>query len=129
MRLAKQTVEYERQAWRIARRNCECGSIINPMNAEDLKVYACPQCRSNLKATAGSLECANCGKSYQTHDGIPDFLLEDLGRSAHPVLRKVRKDRSAGPDLRNKAVVLAGSSSCHGTPSPPLCKQVGTARV
>lgn len=66
-------------------------AALNPMNAEHLKVYACPQWRSNLKATAGSLECANCGKSYQIHDGIPDFLLEDLVRSAHPVLRKVLK--------------------------------------
>jgi SAM-dependent methyltransferase len=62
----------------------------SPMNAEDLKVYACPQCRSNLKATAGSFECASCGKSYEIRDGIPDFLLEDPARSVHPVLRKVR---------------------------------------
>jgi SAM-dependent methyltransferase len=65
-------------------------AALSPMNAEDLKVYACPQCRSNLKATAGNLECTNCGKSYEIRDGIPDFLLEDLAQSAHPVLRKVR---------------------------------------
>jgi uncharacterized protein YbaR (Trm112 family) len=65
-------------------------AALSLMNAENLKVYACPQCRSNLKATAGSLECANCGKSYEICDGIPDFLLGDLARSAHPVLRRVR---------------------------------------
>lgn len=57
-------------------------AALSPMNAEDLKVYACPRCRSNLKATAGSLECANCGKSYEIRDGIPTSYLRIL-REAH----------------------------------------------
>jgi ubiquinone/menaquinone biosynthesis C-methylase UbiE len=42
------------------------------------------------------LFCEKCGVEYPLRSGIPDFILEDLSKSAHPILRSVsRFDRLA----------------------------------
>jgi SAM-dependent methyltransferase len=58
------------------------------MKPKLLEVLACPQCVAQLSCTAmdknpdgdvltGSLECAQCQKSYQIKDGIPRFVPGD----------------------------------------------------
>ena len=58
------------------------------MQTKLLEVLACPQCVSELSCTpmdknpdgdvlTGSLECAQCQKSYQIKDGIPRFVPGD----------------------------------------------------
>lgn len=57
--------------------------------AADLAAYACPRCKRRLRAEAGSLRCLACSKAYPVADGIPDFVLERLEKSADPVLRRM----------------------------------------
>ena len=58
--------------------------------------YVCPQCRSRLSSVTGSLLCERCGSRYPVKNAIPDFVVEDLSVSTHPILRSVsRIDRSA----------------------------------
>jgi SAM-dependent methyltransferase len=52
--------------------------------------YACPHCKRPVRADAAGLRCPACGKTYPIADGIPDFLGEDLARSADPELRRMR---------------------------------------
>jgi len=56
----------------------------------DFGVYACPTCKSLLCGEAGTLRCSACAKAYPIVEGIPDFILEELSRSADPVLRRMR---------------------------------------
>jgi SAM-dependent methyltransferase len=58
--------------------------------ANDLEVYACPVCKRLLRQEEGALHCQTCSKTYPISDGIPDFILEELSRSADPVLRRMR---------------------------------------
>ena len=36
------------------------------------------------------LRCSTCSQDYPIHEGIPDFIGEELSRSADPVLRRMR---------------------------------------
>ena len=56
----------------------------------DFNIYACPTCKGVLKRTDEALSCQACPATYPIVDGIPDFILEDLTRSPHPVLRGVK---------------------------------------
>ena len=63
------------------------------MSAEtsrELRVYACPVCKRRLLHEEGALRCPSCSQAYPIQDGIPDFILEELSRSADPVLRRMR---------------------------------------
>lgn len=60
-----------------------------PINKEDLEIYACPYCQGKLRAGDGTLQCYVCSKTYQVRGEIPDFIVGDLMRSTHPVLRRV----------------------------------------
>lgn len=54
---------------------------LSPLNAEDLKVYACLQCRSNLKAIADNLVCGNCGNMdlpLPARTQIPSCFVSEL---------------------------------------------------
>ncbi len=57
----------------------------------DFGIYVCPTCKGQLKPKDEALVCPVCQVTYPTVDGIPDFILEDLSRSTHPVLREVHK--------------------------------------
>jgi SAM-dependent methyltransferase len=51
--------------------------------------YVCPRCKHDLTVTDSSFECQVCGRWYPIEETIPDFILEDLRQSHHPVLRSV----------------------------------------
>jgi ubiquinone/menaquinone biosynthesis C-methylase UbiE/uncharacterized protein YbaR (Trm112 family) len=58
--------------------------------ANEFGVYACPECKRLLQRELGMLHCAACSRTYPIADGIPDFVGEELSRSADPVLRRMR---------------------------------------
>jgi len=58
--------------------------------------YVCPNCKLSLSAKGDGLLCQRCRVQYPVGRGIPDFILEDLSKSKHPVLRSVSQlDRLA----------------------------------
>jgi SAM-dependent methyltransferase len=58
--------------------------------------YVCPVCRLPLSSKMDRLFCQQCGVEYPVKNGIPDFILEDLSKSTHPILRSVpRLDKLA----------------------------------
>ena len=60
-------------------------------------IYVCPVCKGRLIRSADRLLCLMCRVTYPIAEGIPDFILEDLGQSTSPVLRSVKWiDRLAG---------------------------------
>jgi ubiquinone/menaquinone biosynthesis C-methylase UbiE/uncharacterized protein YbaR (Trm112 family) len=58
--------------------------------ASELGIYVCPACKRHLRQEADALRCPACSKAYPLREGIPDFILEELSRSADPVLRRMR---------------------------------------
>ncbi len=58
--------------------------------ASELGIYACPVCKRPLRQEEGVLRCSTCSQVYPIRQGIPDFILEELSRSADPVLRRMR---------------------------------------
>ena len=56
----------------------------------ELGIYACPACKRLLHQEEGVLRCPICFRAYPISEGIPDFILEELSRSADPVLRRMR---------------------------------------
>ena len=57
--------------------------------ASELGIYACPVCKRLLCQEEGALRCPTCSQAYAIKEGIPDFILEELSRSADPVLRRM----------------------------------------
>jgi len=51
--------------------------------------YVCPNCKLPLSTKASSLLCQRRGLEYLSENEIPDFVVEDLSKSQHPVLRSV----------------------------------------
>ena len=60
------------------------------LSGSELEVYVCPACKSHLMQEDGALRCPTCSKAYPMRQGIPDFVLEELSRSADPQLRRMR---------------------------------------
>ena len=58
--------------------------------ADEFGIYACPVCKRLLRHENALLRCSNCSQAYQIREGIPDFLCEELSRSADPELRRMR---------------------------------------
>jgi SAM-dependent methyltransferase len=58
--------------------------------ASELGIYACPGCKRGLRQEQGALRCPTCSQAYPIREGIPDFIGEELSRSADPVLRRMR---------------------------------------
>jgi ubiquinone/menaquinone biosynthesis C-methylase UbiE/uncharacterized protein YbaR (Trm112 family) len=58
--------------------------------ADEFGIYACPVCKRLLRRENALLRCSNCSQAYQIREGIPDFLCEELSRSADPELRRMR---------------------------------------
>src|ERR1017187_4193359 len=56
----------------------------------ELGIYACPACKRLLHQEEGVLRCPICFRAYPISEGNPDFILEELSRSADPVLRRMR---------------------------------------
>jgi SAM-dependent methyltransferase len=54
------------------------------------RIYACPVCKHLLHSQGGELRCPTCSQAYPVREGIPDFILEELSRSADPELRRMR---------------------------------------
>jgi len=57
---------------------------------KELGIYVCPACKRPLHREDGALHCPACSKTYPVKEGIPDFILEELSKSADPVLRRMR---------------------------------------
>ena len=53
--------------------------------------YVCLNCSSPLSANENRLLCEQCGLDYPVRNKIPDFIVEDLSKSQHPVLRSVSR--------------------------------------
>jgi len=53
--------------------------------------YVCPDCRLPLTSKKDGLFCQRCGAGYPIKNDIPDFVVEDLSKSTHPVLRSVSR--------------------------------------
>lgn len=51
--------------------------------------YVCPECRRPIASKDDFLVCQQCGTCYPVKHGIPDFVLEDLSKSEHQILRSV----------------------------------------
>jgi len=62
---------------------------IDETNAGGPAIYACPTCRRALHGSDSALQCPICSRQYPINDGIPDFILEDLSRSANPIFRRI----------------------------------------
>jgi ubiquinone/menaquinone biosynthesis C-methylase UbiE/uncharacterized protein YbaR (Trm112 family) len=58
--------------------------------ASEYATYVCPTCKRLLLGKEGVLRCQVCSTAYPIVEGIPDFILEELSRSADPVLRRMR---------------------------------------
>jgi len=56
----------------------------------ELGFYTCPVCKRLLRREEVVLRCPTCSQAYPIREGIPDFILEKLSRSADPVLRRMR---------------------------------------
>jgi SAM-dependent methyltransferase len=71
--------------------------IVGNTTTGDLGIYACPVCKRLLRQQDSALICVPCSQTFPIKEGIPDFLLEELSRSADPELRRMRFiDRMAG---------------------------------
>lgn len=58
--------------------------------------YVCPNCKLAICSNVDRLSCHRCGLEYPVRKGIPDFIVEDLSKSPHAILRSVsRLDRLA----------------------------------
>lgn len=58
--------------------------------------YVCPLCRRPMQVDQAAYVCPACRRRYPINDGIPDFILENLEQSTHPILRGVKSiDRLA----------------------------------
>jgi uncharacterized protein YbaR (Trm112 family) len=58
--------------------------------ASELGIYACPACKRLLRQEESVLRCPTCSQDYPIREGVPDFILEELSRSADPELRRMR---------------------------------------
>ena len=56
----------------------------------ELGIYTCPACKHPLRQEESALRCSTCCQAYPIREGIPDFIREELSRSADPVLRRMR---------------------------------------
>src|SRR3974390_2262026 len=57
---------------------------------KELDVYVCPVCKCRLSRQEAALVCRVCSNAYPIIGEIPDFIREELSRSADPVLRRMR---------------------------------------
>jgi ubiquinone/menaquinone biosynthesis C-methylase UbiE/uncharacterized protein YbaR (Trm112 family) len=59
--------------------------------ATELEIYVCPVCKRLLRQEYGLLRCSTCLKDYPIRaTAIPDFIVEELSKSADPVLHRMR---------------------------------------
>jgi SAM-dependent methyltransferase len=97
-----------------------------PSTASDLSIYACPVCKRLLRQEEAMLRCLTCPRNYPISNGIPDFILEELSRSADPELRRMRFiDRMARiyETRLGYPIVLSIYGGFH---SPSLAQLIGT---
>lgn len=66
--------------------------ISQNQTADDMGVYVCPTCKSNLKSHLGSLDCETCPAVYPIVDGIPDFVPETFTPETNPHLNWADKN-------------------------------------
>jgi len=61
------------------------------MGYDPFSLYVCPRCRGSLVLEGDRrLVCGPCRLAYPILGGIPDFILDDLTLSSHPVLKRVK---------------------------------------
>ena len=47
------------------------------INAELLKILACPVCKKGVREEGNEIVCTDCGRRYPVRDGIPVMLAEE----------------------------------------------------
>jgi len=62
-----------------ATRPAEQETTMAPINADLLKILACPKCKAPIREVGDELHCtaAACGLIYPVRDGIPIMLIEE----------------------------------------------------
>jgi uncharacterized protein YbaR (Trm112 family) len=93
--------------------------------ASELGIYACPTCKRLLRQEEGALRCLTCSQAYPIREGIPDYILEELSRSADPVLRRMRFSDPHGAHLRDKVVVSDRGKYLRRISQPIFCTTGG----
>ncbi len=46
------------------------------IDAELLKILACPACKGDVELKDGKVCCKKCGRKYPVRDGIPVMLID-----------------------------------------------------
>jgi uncharacterized protein YbaR (Trm112 family) len=77
--------------------------------ASELGIYACPACKRLLCREEAEFRCPACSKAYPIRETIPDFILEELSRSADPELRRMRFIDRMARIYESQVVVSDGS--------------------
>ena len=47
------------------------------MDAELLKILACPACKASVELKEEKIVCTKCGRKYSVRDGIPIMLINE----------------------------------------------------
>lgn len=47
------------------------------IDAELLKILACPACKADVKLEKDKIVCTKCSKKYPIKDGIPVMLIDE----------------------------------------------------
>src|ERR1035438_7365975 len=92
----------------------------------ELGIYACPACKRLLHQEEGVLRCPICFRAYPISEGIPDFILEELSRSADPVLRRMRFIDRMAPIYETRLWYPIILNLYGGFHSPSLAQLVST---
>jgi len=110
----------------------EMGGIAGRLNmgaeasVSELSIYACPVCKRRLRQEGQTLRCAACSRAYPIADGIPDFILEELSRSADPELRRMRFIDRMASAYESKLWYPVVLDIFGGFRSPSLAQLIGT---
>jgi len=55
----------------------EAGAAEERLDAELLKILACPKCKVRVELEEDRLVCVRCGLRYRIEDGIPIMLIDE----------------------------------------------------
>ncbi len=47
------------------------------IDADLLKILACPECKSDVKEQDNKIVCTKCGKKYPIKNGVPVMLIDE----------------------------------------------------
>ena len=79
-----------------------------------------------MRQEGGALRCPTCSRAYPINGGIPDFIGEELSRSADPVLRRMRFIDRMAHIYESKLWYPIVLNVYGGFQSPSLAQLIGT---